>query len=63
MAQRGRPATRAGMLKTNQQWTPEQIAWLRAKADATGIVTVAAVARMVVQAAIEAERAQQAEAV
>lgn len=47
------------MLKTNQQWTPEQSAWLRARADASGIGTVAAVARMVVQQAIEAERQAQ----
>ena len=59
MAQRGRPATLAGFVKSSQHWTPEQLAWLRAKGDATGIVTVAAVARMVVQAAMDAERSQQ----
>lgn len=47
------------MLKVSQQWTPEQMAWLRARADASGIGTVAAVARMVVQQAMGAERAQQ----
>ncbi len=63
MAQRGRPATRAGMLATSQQWTPEQRAWLEARAQRLGVGTVAAVARMLVQQAIEAERQQQAEAV
>lgn len=63
MAQRGRPPTLAGFVKSSQHWTPDQLAWLRAKGDATGIVTVAAVARMIVQAAMDAERAQQAEAV
>lgn len=29
---RGRPATRAGLLATSQQWTPEQRAWLAARA-------------------------------
>lgn len=62
VAGRGRPATLAGMLKTNQQWTPEQSAWLRAKAQASGVGTVAAVARMVVQQAMDAERSEQAAA-
>lgn len=57
---RGRPALGSRKLvATNIYLTPEQIAWLRAKAHATGIVTVAVVGRMIVQAAMDAERQQQ----
>lgn len=62
MAQRGRPATRAGMVKSSQQWTPAQLAWLEARAQALGVGPVSAVARMIVQQAMDAERSEQAAA-
>lgn len=61
---RGRPALGSRkLIATNIQFTPEQMAWLRARVDATNSVTLAAVARQLVQAAMDAERQQQAEAV
>lgn len=61
---RGRPGLGdRKLIATNIQFTPEQMAWLRARVDATNAVTLAAVARQLVQQAMDAERAQQAEAV
>ncbi len=59
MVQRGRPPAIARLTKLNQHWTPEQLAWLQARAQALGNVPVSSVARMVVQAAMDAERQQQ----
>lgn len=62
MEQRGRPPAIRVMRKLNQHWTPEQLAWLQARAQRSGIGTVAGVARMIVQAEIERERQQEASA-
>lgn len=58
---RGRPALsdERRMIGTSLQWTPDQAAWLRARAQSSGIGSVAAVVRQIVQAEIERERQQQ----
>lgn len=57
---RGRPALGDRKLTPiNLLFTPDQRAWLEARADAAGAVTVAAVVRQIVQAEIERERQQQ----
>lgn len=43
------------LLKSSQQWTDEQRAWLQARAARLGLQSIAAVARMLVQAEIERE--------
>jgi hypothetical protein len=43
-------------IRGSVQWTPEQLAWLQARERRLGLGSVAAVARMIVQAAIESER-------
>lgn len=62
---RGRPvlSDERRLIGVSQQWTPEQMAWLRARAESSGVVSLAAVVRQIVQAAMDAERQQQAEAV
>lgn len=44
------------MIATNIQFTPEQMAWLRARVDSTNAVTLAAVVRQLVQSGMNAER-------
>lgn len=58
-----RPPVAARLIKGSQQWTADQAAWLQARASSSGLGSVSAVARLIVQQAMDAERAQQAEAV
>ncbi len=44
------------MVKANTQWTPEQYAWLQRESERLGLRSAAAAARMIVQAAMSAER-------
>ena len=43
------------MVKANTQWTRDQIHWLRERSERLGLRSAAAAARMVVQAAMEAD--------
>lgn len=48
--------TSGGLIKASSQWTPEQYAWLKAQAAARGLTSVAAVLRVMVQAAMPSQQ-------
>lgn len=50
------PGLDDGLIRGSVQWTPEQLLWLKVRAKRLGVRSVAAIARMVVQEAINAER-------
>jgi aldehyde:ferredoxin oxidoreductase len=41
------------LVKANTQWTPEQLAWLHSESERLGLRSASAVARMIVQAAMQ----------
>jgi hypothetical protein len=45
----------SGLIRSSVQWTPEQYRWLQQRAERLGLRSVSAVARMVVQEAMNAE--------
>lgn len=50
------PEADGGLTRGSVQWTPEQLVWLKARARRLGLRSVAAVARMIVQEAMNAEQ-------
>lgn len=60
---RGRPAAgERKLIGTSVTLTTDQLAWLRAKAQASGIASVGGFLRSLVQQAIDSERNEQAAA-
>jgi hypothetical protein len=49
------PTASGKPIRTSAQWTPEQYAWLQARARRLGLRSVAAVVSMLVQEAMNAE--------
>lgn len=50
------------LVRASSQWTVEQYAWLQERSRRLGLNSIAAAARTVVQAAMDAERRQEGEA-
>lgn len=51
------PGNDNGLTRGSVQWTPEQLVWLKARAERLGVRSVAAVARMIVQELMTTEAA------
>lgn len=49
--------TAGGLRKISMQFTPDQMAWLRARSESKGRAGIAPVVREIVQSAMAAERA------